>query len=274
MALTSNPLPAYKKPPVIEVVCGVQFDSLDALTAPLLGIFWQSIRDEYPKTQSMPPLGAVVERIPKAHGNDRVQVEVVETPPLPRTFFVHRSENWVMQIQGDRFLHNWRRTSDADEYPRFPAVFPKFWNAWLRFREFCMHEGLGELTANQLELTYINHISLGVGWQTLAGVGNVLPDIKWRTSERFLPNPESMAWNVSFRLPEDRGRLHVVFKHAIRRVDSVPVLLCELTARGAPLSNDEPALRDWFNMGREWIVRGFADLTDERIQHELWERTE
>jgi hypothetical protein len=37
-------------------------------------------------------------------------------------------------------------------------------------------------------------------------------------------------------------------------------------------SKNSSAIRAWFDLGREWIVRGFADLVDKKIQKEQWGR--
>ena len=269
--LSKASLPDYERPPVIEVVCGIQFEPIARFQATIFGLYWQTIRDEYIKTQEMPPLAQVIEQIPLAPKAKEPQVEFLGTP-LPRMFFVHRTPSWLIQVQRDRFLHNWRKENEEDLYPRYPVVFERFWKAWEHFVQFCNEEDLGEPSVNQLEITYINHIPSGQGWTTLCDLGMVFPDVAWRCKDRFLPSPESMGVRTSFILPESQGRLHVSLKHAIRVADSKPVLLCDLTARGMPAGKDSSAIKAWFGLGREWIVRGFADLTDEKTQAEQWGR--
>ncbi len=266
------PLPDYESPPVIEVVCGIQFEPLPKFQAASLGLFWQRVRDEYTCAQEVPPLPAVVERFGVDAMPTSPQAELSAVPPLPRMFFVHREPSWLIQLQRERFLHNWRKDKESEVYPRYPAVFEKFWKAWVRFVQFCRDEDLGNPGINQLEITYINHIPSGAAWESLADVAKVFPDLSWRNAARFLPSPESVGLRLAFALPESQGRLHVSLKHAIRVADDQPVLLCELTARGMPRGSDEAAIRDWFDLGREWIVRGFADLVGEAVQRECWGR--
>jgi uncharacterized protein (TIGR04255 family) len=266
------PLPDYERPPVIEVVCGIQFEPMPTFHGTTFGLFWQTIRDEYTQVQDMPPLSPTIEQFPLDAKKKQPRLEILDMPPLPRMFFVNKISSWLMQLQRDRFLHNWRKEKDGDIYPRYPVVIDKFWKSWLRFSQFCKDEDLGELTVNQLEMTYINHIPVGDGWKTLGDIGKVFPDVRWRCEERFFPFPESIGLALSFILPDSQGRLHVSLKHAIRVADSQPVLLCELTARGMPASNNPSAIRAWFDLGREWIVRGFADLIDKKIQKEQWGR--
>jgi uncharacterized protein (TIGR04255 family) len=264
--------PDYERPPVIEVVCGIQFDPMPTFHATTFGLFWQTIRDEYIQVQEMPPLPRVIEQFPPVPKKSQPQLEILDMSPLPRIFFVNKMPSWLIQLQRDRFLHNWRKEKDEDIYPRYPVIFDKFWKAWLKFCEFCKDENLGEPIVNQLEITYINHIPIGDGWKTLADLGKVFPDVGWRCQERFLPIPESISLALPFILPESQGRLHVSLKHAIRVADNQPVLLCELTARGISANKDSSAIRAWFNLGRKWIVLGFADLIDKKIQKDQWGR--
>ena len=55
-------LPDFVKPPVNEVVCGIQFQPLKGMTVPYLGLLWQKFRPEYPKCREVAPLIPVVER--------------------------------------------------------------------------------------------------------------------------------------------------------------------------------------------------------------------
>ena len=53
----TNSLPSYKVPPVIEVVCGINFKSIEQFKAPHFGLFWQKVRDEFPTLKHATPLG-------------------------------------------------------------------------------------------------------------------------------------------------------------------------------------------------------------------------
>lgn len=269
--LGTNKLPDYDQPPVIEVVCGIQFEPLEGFRATAFGLLWQRFRSEYPACEQQPPLGQVIERFGEL-GAEEQRVELSSVPPLPRMFFIHQTPCWLLQVQGDRFLHNWRKQQDTDVYPHFPEVFKRFWSAWQRFLDFCRDEKIGPPKVNQLEITYINHIVQDGGSEGLGAIGQVFPDIAWRALRSFLPTPESVAWKASFAMPDAAGRLHASVRHAVRRHDMQHVLLCDLTARGVPSSLDDDAIRDWFHLGREWVVRGFADLADETVQKEIWKR--
>lgn len=118
-------------------------------------------------------------------------------------------------------------------------MFDRFWSVWNIFLSFCGKELSQQPRINQLEMTYVNHIPVDEEWGDMKSLGPVFPDFHWRPEHDFLPSPESVTWRFTFRLPEQRGRLHVSLKNGIRKSDEKPVLLCELTARGMPPESDE-----------------------------------
>jgi uncharacterized protein (TIGR04255 family) len=269
---TTNPLPDFEKPPVIEVVYGMQFSPLPELRTPLIGLFWQTIKTDYPKFKEMPVLAPVIERFDQEGKTEQATLELLQEAPLPRMFFLDAHENLVMQIQNDRFLHNWKRVNDDDIYPRFNVVSDKFFQAWERFCEFCRAENISKPALNQLELTYINHIPVRDNHTVGEEITAIFPDIVWRKEHEFLPVPESLSWKTSFLLPNKQGRLHVSLRHARRIKDNTQTLLLELTARGIPGISELPQVKEWFALSREWIVRGFSDLTNSDVQSKVWIR--
>ena len=44
------------------------------------------------------------------------------------------------------------------------------------------------------------------------------------------------------------------------------------TARGQTVDKGKKQMWNWFDLAHEWIVRGFADLTTEKIQQNIWRR--
>ena len=267
-----QPLPDYENPPVIEVVIGSQFAPIAGFLPTHLGLFWQLIREDYPRVESAAPLSAIVEQFGSAPAVDSGQLDIYSIPPLPRVLFIDPTDSWLVQLQPDRLLQNWRKGESQTAYPRFGAVIEKFENSWKIFDGFCDSQDLELPEVTQLEVTYINHIPAGEGWNAPHDLGAVFPDFTWRGGERFLPPPEALAWKMAFVMPERQGRLHVSVRQAVRKSDAALVLLCELTARGKPIESSSEAIRSWFELAREWIVRGFADLMSDNIQSKNWGR--
>jgi len=263
-------LPDYDNPPVTEVVFGIQFNKLDAIKAPDTGILWEKLgRKEYPECKEMPPLPHVIERfdVPSPQPQP-ITIEEISHPPLPRLFFINTSKNHLIQVQQDRLHQNWRKLKSDDKYPRYAELYPKFIKSWKLFTSFVNEFNLGTLKPNQYELTYVNHIPRGEGWINLTDIENVFPEFQCKVGNRFLPEPENIAWRKIFRLPNDNGRLHVSLRLALSRELKDRIMILDLTARGfIPNKMDV-----WFNMAHEWIVKGFADLTAQSIQGAVWKK--
>ena len=267
--LVSIDLPEYENPPVTEVVCGVLFNTLEAFSLPYLGLFWECVRDEYPKCQEVAPLMPLIENFGENQGST---FQLGNDFPVPRIWFLSREEAGIIQVQRDRFLHNWKKSADDSLYPRYHAVIDLFKKHLSTFENFVGEHGLGKVTPIQYEMTYVNHIPQGDNWHDFSDLGGVLHDYDW-TRGRFLTDIEHLNFKTTFALPKNQGRLHVSIRDAKRRSDSKPTLLFELTVRGFPTDQSTEARWQWFDLAREWIVRGFTDLTTQEIQEKVWRRT-
>jgi len=270
---TSSDLPDYENPPLIEVVCGVLFRPIKGLLAPHLGLLWQKYSPPYSGCQEVAPLAPLREQL-EGEGAKPAELEFGEVPPLPRVWFVHEKGRGVIQVQRDRFLHNWRKLDPADEYPRYHNVIGLFRGHLETLEGFLAEKGLGEISPLQYEMTYINLIPVGEGWTSLADIGAVLPDLSWRSNaDRFLPSFEGCGYHAGFLLPNRAGRLHVVLRTGRAKQDGRPVLQLELTTRGMGADTSRAVMWNWFDLAHEWIVRGFTDLTGGGFQQQVWKRT-
>lgn len=266
MKKTSKVLPNFEHPPVIEVVCGIHFESINSLYAPHLGLLWEEFKSDYPSCQEAAPLAPIIEQF---DGEKPISFDFHEKPPLPRIWFIHKNDNGIIQVQRDKFLHNWRKVRPEDEYPRYPIVIEMFKDKLSKFESFLANNQFGKLKPIQYEMSYINHIWEGEGWANLSEIGKVLPDYSYRASkERFLPEPERINWHTSFLLPNKAGRMHVTIRNGKRKDDGKPMISLDLTVRGI----SDKGMESWFKLAREWIVCGFADLTGEEIQRKVWRR--
>ncbi len=261
----------YATPPVIEVVCSILFKPIKALLAPYFGLLWEKYKPDYPICREVPPLTPVIEHLTEEP--PPIDLHLTDVPPLPRMWFVHKNDNGIVQVQRDRFLHNWKKTKPEDEYPRYPTVIKLFKDRLSQFKSFLEENELGVIEPLQYEMTYINHILQGDGWTNLNEIGNVFPDFALRVSkDRFLPEPEGINWRTSFALPNQLGRLHVTIQHGKVRETGQPLLILNLTVRGIGSDKSSDGMWPWFDLAREWIVRGFADLTGEEVQKHIWKK--
>jgi len=257
---STGALPSYKKPPVNEVVCGMRFYTPDKLRIPHIGLLWDKFRNEYPIIKHAPPIAGAIGEIP---------VDDATGLPLQRVWFINERDDQLIQFQFDRFYFNWRRRQDV--YPRYPHVIKNFEGLLNTIKNFFNEFELGELKPIEYELSYINHISKGQEWNTIDDLRKIFLDFVWRQKAgRFLPNPINIEWQKKFSLLENKGFLTVHLKQATRTEDKVPLFVLELTARGPGESTSKNAIREWFDVAHEWIVRGFTELTTPDI-HRFWE---
>jgi uncharacterized protein (TIGR04255 family) len=265
-----NPLPDFGRPPVVEVAAALQFAPLRDLTAAHVGLYWAQIREEFGRVNEMAPLARQIEES-ELGPTAEPQFTVLTQPELPRLWFVSESGTRLIQLQRDRFAYNWRRLDTEEEYPRFSAVKQSFLNAWGGFRRFLDANTLMSPALDQCELTYVNIVPRGDGWDRMSDLERLFRVFRWNPRDGFLGEPESAGWNLTFKLPDDAGRLHVAAAPAIRKTDNADVIRMALTARGAPSANGDKALEAWYDQARVWIVRGFAGLITDHAD-ELWER--
>lgn len=257
----STPLPEFDAPPIVETLLGVQFQRLETWGIPHFGLFWQSIRDEYPRFEVRPPLEPQMERFEPESSGRRLRATLLNEPPL-RCWFLNETGGRLLQLQNGHFIHNWRGVGKHDSYPRYDkSIRPAFESEWGRFCEFLANPQMPQPQINQGEVTYVNHIDRGKGWDTMRDIPHVLSCWSGDNSGDFLPAPESVVISSKYLLPDQQGRLQIVAEPAIRHVDAQEILQLTLTVRGRPSSSNLPEILKWFDLGREWVVRGFADFT-------------
>jgi uncharacterized protein (TIGR04255 family) len=261
----------FESPPVVEVVCGVMFEELNSLLAPHFGILWEKFRDDYPDVKEFPPLELLIENINIS--SSPMGVTLSNLPPLPRICFLRPHADRLIQVQRDRFLHNWRKVQPEDVYPHFQTVFSTFKENFFIFEAFLQENDLGIIAPLQCELVYVNAIPVSEEWTSLTEIGRIFPDFRWRSNrDRFLFEPEAINWTTSFSLPDNAGRLHIDIKSALRTDDGQSIALMQLTVRGIGKDKSREGLWEWFNLAHDWIIRGFVDLTSLDFQRNIWRR--
>lgn len=258
----SEPRPSFDRPPVAEVVCGIRFAPIPGFTTPHVGLLWQQhFIAEFPTTEHKLPLGIEPERFFN-----------LDDLLFPRIWFISSDERSLIQLQKDRFHFNWRRRELNDKYPRFPAIFDWFTQRLNQFVSFLQAHSFEPPAVTTAELTYVNHIPLGEGWNSYADLGNIFRDFCWRKSgHAHLPEPGKIYWRASFKIGE-KTELVVRSDAGHRKVDEKELLVLNLTVSG-PSEELGTNLRDWFYRAHHHIVWGFVDITDEKMQREVWGRT-
>jgi uncharacterized protein (TIGR04255 family) len=269
------PLPDFNTPPLVEAVLGIQFEPLPALDLLQIGRLWTLFRDEYPKHELQPMLAAQFETFEQPVMEELVFPLGMDSQPA-RCWFLSEDETALVQVQMDRLILNWRKKSGKGTYPRYESMRQRLEQALTMFAGFLRSEQLGEVAPNQCEVTYVNHMEQGKGWTKPSEVASVFPGFAGRWSSEFLPEPEDVRAALRFVIPgpdptHPLGRLHAQIEPRYRRQDNSPLLSLTMTARLRPMAKDLAGAMSSLDLGREWIVRGFAALTADPM-HKIWER--
>ena len=272
MSATTGRLPEFENPPVSEVALSVAFSPLPQWQSPHAGLYWGRIRSRYPHTEVHPPIPLQIEQFgDQFWQTPMVRFQIAEAD-IARTWFLAEPKTHIIQVQRDRFITNWRKVEGTETYPRYlKEVRPRFVKEWNEFKEFAAEQNVGEISVQQCEITYINDVIQGEGWSDFREALELFSPQWPGKHDVFLPIPETLSTVGSFRMPGELGRLHFAIQHVRRQIDNRQALQLRLIARGKPNSGSDADVMEWMDIGHEWIVRGFADLTSDRA-HDLWKR--
>jgi uncharacterized protein (TIGR04255 family) len=262
-------LPDYRKPPIDEVVVGVQFRPVDGLTDDRIREFWKEVRDEYPISERQPRLEGPIDTLEPA----RQLVIQLPTPATVqsqlRMWMISDGDDFLLQVQSDRFIQNWRRR--ASDYGHFEEIRDMFWTNFGKFKSYLDSEGIPVPSVQQVEVTYFN-------WVADVSITDYLrPAQDTVISVSGIPHyPEEQSWSAKYLLGTDNGvvrRLYIQCVPAIRPqtpdVRGSQLALIYRATRESGLGDDE--LAALIDSARIMIVETFTALTTEAA-HDIWER--
>lgn len=265
-------LPDFERPPVSEVVLSVGFLDLPGFHVGLIGRYWAMVSDDFPIVEQQPPYEMPIEPLFESPVAEPPAVQLLDAPPVPRVWLRNANGTQLIQLQSNWFAFNWQNAGGATEYPRYPAVEEQFLKYLRILVQFFEDNNVGDVGTTQCEVTYINHIEPPP--ESDGGLGEIL-SLASTASGMFLPQPAQQrhlaVYPISTASGDRCGRLHVTALPGLRRSDGLPILALNLTARGFPLGDGENGIMEFMRLGREWVVRGFVDVTTERM-HEVWGR--
>lgn len=259
----------FARPPVEEVVLSVLFNPLDRLLAPHLGEIWQEFkRDGFVHIVEHPPVVPAVEMpVPVQDA----QLRFSNVPDLARIWFIHETDTEIIQVQRDRFTFNWRKTEQHPVYPGFTAICEKFEDFYSRFGQIVKNMQIGEVAPLQYELTYINQLRHGDGWDTPDDIGKISTlFIHSPQTKSFWSGMEAVNFHASFPVADLHGRLHLAMGNRLKLPEELQTLQTDFTVRGFP-ENAEDTMLTWFKSARDHILEKFIGMFTEDIQIEVWE---
>jgi uncharacterized protein (TIGR04255 family) len=245
---------------------GIRFATRARLGIQHFGLYWETIRADFSNIEEHAPLPQASDPA----GRPRVEL-LTGPPPLPRCWFVDKSKSRLIQLQGDRLIHNWRKVTGSEPYPRYEAIRDEFLRRWKEFVGFAEEHAIGTPKITLCELIYVNHIlreSPCIRPEDIPPLFSFFADSgKWMGGCAL----ESVSTDIRLRLPRELGQLCVSLRPMIRTADNKEILQFTLSAQGAPKNGGIEEIGEWFDAAREFVVRSFANLTTQ-IAHHAWKR--
>jgi len=269
-------LPDFGATPLVEVALAASFSPLADLRTSHLGLLWgRYFKEKFPHTDDQPRLEARREILDADEAEKlKYHVELSNTAPLNRVWFLDKAGDELLQIQEDYIAHNWRKQG-AEPYPRYEAIRGNFHRELELLEQFVREESLGDLSYTQCEITYVSHIEPSSIWKTHGELGRVVTVFNPVYSDGFLNEPEGVQFALRYRIIDHegnaRGRLHLSLDSVHRGRDRAPIFVLRCTARGEPIGEGVKGVLEFLDLGREWAVRGFTSVTTEEM-HRLWDR--
>lgn len=258
-------LPDFKDPPVTEIVLAVQFRPLPQFGMPE-AIEVAKVSPGWRVIAAPPALDPIVEPPPGQPMAPGLRLGF-GVPPI--RVLLEEGPRWLAQLQQDRVAVHERR-DEAVGRPSFKNVVPRLaevrsaWSPVLRDSYFS-----GDADVELIEVTYLNWIPVGSGWDDLSELHKVLKVVNG-PSGADLPF-ERVAINLSSVLVRGQeeafnGRLLVSAEPASREgIDGLHMQL--ISRRYVAGANVEGTMGDC----HEDIVKAFAELTTENM-HTIWGR--
>lgn len=260
-------LPEFEDPPVIEVALSVQFRSLPGLRGLAVAPLRELWRDRYPRVEEQPPLPSMVEGDMPSGPSLRIN----QGFPATRFWFMNDDGTELVQLQHDRLSVNWRELGSGRAYPRYAAMREQFAGRYRDLANFTGAEGLGDLHVTQLELTYINAVTVDPG--DMGKLGRVLGT--WQTlPDHHLGEPEQVRVEMSFQVKDlgaGNSRLWVQAGPG-QRGAGVPAMLLTLLIRGTPAGVGLDGVLTFLDDAHRHLVRSFAELTTREMRANWWWR--
>ena len=279
----TNPLPNFENPPVVEVALTVRFEPIRRLTGPQIGHFWSSLGDDYSRIEEVSPIPPDAEDSEEGDprsGQSSFYFSLGNRPASPRILLVHKDDNYLIQVQRDAFAVNWRRPSDKpdERYPRYPTVRELFDEKFDAFNAFLANRGLGEVSPTLCTVTYVNQLLMPTkGQQAFDFLPEALAVLqKPIASAEILNHAEDFMLAFRYKFEQEGKPIGRLYLEVTPRLgaEASPMYLLTLTAKGSPLNTkDKSGILAFFDVGRSWIVNGFAEATTPEM-HRVWGRSD
>ena len=269
--------PFFAASPVVEVALSVALQPIAKLRMIELVRLRDALFQEFPRDEEQPPYLMPIEQFGDRQQPPRPVLQFLQGLPAPRLWLFDQDSDpstQLIQLQNNYFARNWRKAPGA-AYPRYPALRQLFEQDLARLQDYLRTEDLGDLVPIQCELTYVNHIEAPAGGADLSSVLSLLAR-RQSLGKQAWPAPESIRLATQFLIEHEGapvGRVYVSADPAVRLDDNVPVVLLNVTARGAPLSDGVHGVVEFLELAHVQAVSTFESITTSEM-HKQWGKSD
>lgn len=259
----SEHLPEFDRPPLDEVVLGIQFASVAGYQSVHSSQVWDLFRENYPNVQEQPASISEFETFGGTNVKPNFSFQI-GNPIGSRLWFLSNEDSSLLQFQPDCFFANWRKITADDSYPRFDNIADSFEVNLTNLFDFFKSNFDYKIDINQAELTYVNIIPVD-DFSEVSELVNIMNNDNFKVETIF----------TDFReiIKDSTGRPYARLKHEIgtvtRQNDNTKAIRFSLTFRGKPEENDIESAMKFLSLGRDNIVNRFDQMTTAKA-HSIW----
>lgn len=262
-------LAAFKKPPLNELVIGVQFEKLPEFPLPEYQKIWDVIggAKEYPLLENQPRLLAGLQNGEPLEFNP---TQVI----MPRVWFSTADSCHLLQYQSDRIHFNWRAGENYSTYPRYEPICEKFLLHYQQINNLIQDRFSRSLNPTTLEMSYTNLIPKeDVG--DFDNLDSLLNQSFWKPNALQYAN-KMQGFQCAYRVSVDDyyAALNVNISTVINPNTGEQFFRIDLNVQGKCIeeySEGVEGLKRWYDGIRIVIVDSFDKMTTENM-HQKWGR--
>lgn len=257
MSNANSNLIHFQNPPLNEVVFGVWFSNVNwSITH--YGKYHSVIAESYPTTTTVNPIAP-----PGSLGLPTAGLKFLTSPELPRVWYEGKDPAFILQIQPDRMLVNWRKRSDSKtEYPHFDFLFKRFTDEWEKFTKFCSSEKIGTPVIAGFDLTYINHFVQGKDWNTPQDLAHYFSHLD--CLKHF---PDAKVFGLDIAYPVRNFLVRTSIKRGSLVQERKDVFIVELGISN--MSTPVNSFKDFASSANDILVNEFLRVTTKEA-HSRW----
>ena len=186
---------------------------------------------------------------------------------MPRAWYSTGESDYLIQVQKDRFLLNWRSIQNTDsQYPYFESFFEKFKKEWGKFESY-ISEKSGNISLRHYELTYVNHLIKGKHWKYVSDLKRYFKYLNFL--DMF---PKTNKLNLDINYLHKSFSIKSSIKEAVQNSeDNKEIFILNFSI--FEKINLENSFEDRMKKANEMLNEHFVSLTTDQA-HEKWGRSD